>query len=135
MFLLDTNVLSELRKGDRTHHGVSVWFASVEETSLYLSVLVIGEIHRGIASVERRDPVAAVQLRAWVKRVLTLHRRRILPVTRRVAEVWGMLSVPDPVAPIDGLLAATALAHDLVLVTRNVRDVERTGVKLLNPFG
>jgi len=133
-FLIDTNVLSELRKKDRANTGVKQWFASVDGKSLYLSVLVIGEVRNGIERLRRRDPAAAENLDRWLSKVENDMAGRILPVTTAIADRWGQLNAPDPLPVIDSLLAATALEHDLTLVTRNVDDVQRSGVKLLNPF-
>jgi hypothetical protein len=133
-FLIDTNVLSELRKKERANPGVQHWFASAAGESLYLSALVIGEVRNGIERLRRRDPVAADHLERWLAKVKTDMAGRILPVTTPIADRWGRLNAPDPLPVIDSLLAATALEHDLVLVTRNVDDVKRTGVRLLNPF-
>jgi toxin FitB len=133
-YLLDTNVISELCKGERANPKVSSWFAGLADEEIYLSVLTIGEIRRGIESVRRRDPDSAAALDSWLGRLNEAHRDRILPVDRAVAEEWGRLSVPDPLSVIDGLLAATAKVVGLTLVTRNVADVERAGVALLDPF-
>jgi toxin FitB len=133
-FLIDTNVLSELRKKERANPGVQHWFAGVSGESLYLSVLVVGEVRNGIERLRRRDPTAAANLEHWLSKVETDMAGRILPVTTPIADRWGCLNAPDPLPVIDSLLAATALEHDLILVTRNVDDVKRTGVKLLNPF-
>ena len=132
-WLLDTNVLSELRKGDRADAGLRSWFASTREEDLFTSVLVLGEIRRGIESIRRRDATAAAALEQWLFRITTTFSDRVLPVDARVADRWGVLNVPDPVPTVDGLLAATALVHDLVLVTRNTRDVAATGAVLLDP--
>jgi len=132
-WLVDTNVLSELRKGDRAHAGIRAWFAGAREAELFTSVLVLGEIRRGIESIRRRDAPSALALEQWLARLASDFADRVLPVDARVADRWGGLNVPDPIPTVDGLLAATALVHDLVLVTRNVRDVERTGVRLLDP--
>lgn len=133
-FLIDTNVLSELRKKERANTGVQHWFAGVAGESLYLSVLVVGEVRNGIERLRRRDSVAADNLERWLSKVQTDMAGKILPVTTSIADRWGRLNAPDPLSVIDSLLAATALEHDLILVTRNVDDVKRTGVKLLNPF-
>jgi hypothetical protein len=133
-FLIDTNVLSELRKKERANPGVQHWFAGVAGESLYLSVLVVGEVRNGIERLRRRDPAAADNLERWLTKVQTDMAGKILPVTTNIADRWGRLNAPDPLPVIDSLLAATALEHDLILVTRNVDDVKRTGVKLLNPF-
>jgi predicted nucleic acid-binding protein len=132
-WLVDTNILSELRKGDRANEGVRVWFADTSEEDLFTSVLVLGELRRGIESIRRRDIPSALALEQWLTRLTTSFADRILGIDTRVADRWGRLNVPDPVPTVDGLLAATALVHDLVLVTRNTRDVERTGVRLLDP--
>ncbi len=133
-FLIDTNVISELRKGERANSGVREWFASAPSRELYLSVLVVGELRRGVELVRRRDPVSAQHLDAWLRRVLDEFSDHILPVSEAVAELWGGLSLEGPLPPIDGLLAATAMYHDLALVTRNEQDVARAKVRLINPF-
>lgn len=133
-FLIDTNVLSELRKKERANPGVSRWYAGVAGESLYLSALTIGEVRNGIERLRRRDPAASASLEAWLSKVETDMAGRILPVTTAIADLWGRLGVPDPLPVVDSLLAATALEHDLILVTRNVADVKRTGVRLVNPF-
>jgi len=133
-WLIDTNVVSELRKGDRANSGVRNWFAAVPERELFLSVLVLGEVRRGVELVRRRDVVAATALEQWLARLVETFADRLLPVDAAVAERWGVLNVPNPVPTVDGLLAATALVHDLTFVTRNVRDVRRTGVRTVNPF-
>lgn len=133
MYLIDTNVLSELSKRS-PNEGVRTWFENVPSEQLWVSVLVLGEIRAGIASRARRDARGAARLAAWLDSLVAEHRSRILVVNRRVADAWGPLNVPDRLPTIDGLLAATAIVHDLTLVTRNVRDVARTGVRVLNPF-
>lgn len=133
-YLLDTNVLSELRKGPRADRGLQAWLSTVEEDDLYLSVLVLGELRRGIERVRHRDVVGARSLDAWQRQLRRRHADRILPVGREVAEAWGRLGVPDPIPVVDGLLAATALVHGLTVVTRNDGDFRPTGVPLLNPF-
>ena len=132
-FLLDTNVVSEIRK-KTPNAGVSAWFTSVPEKELFLSVLVVGEISHGIERLARRDAVQAKALEQWLKQLVDAYGDRIVPITTEVAEIWGLLNVPDPAPVVDGLMAATALAHDWTLVTRNVTDVASTGVRLLDPF-
>ena len=132
-WLLDTNIVSELRKGERANPGVRAWFEEAAEESLFTSVLVIGELRRGIESIRRRDVPSALALEQWLAGITDGFADRILPVDRAVAEQWGSLNVPDPAPTVDGLLAATALVHGLTLVTRNTRDVARTGVPLLDP--
>jgi toxin FitB len=133
-YLIDTNVISELRKADLADPGVAIWFAALDDGEIYLSVLTLGEIRRGIDSIRRRDPEAAGALESWLGRISEAHRDHILPVDRAVAEEWGRLNVPDPLPVVDGLLAATARVTGLTLVTRNTADVARTGATLLNPF-
>lgn len=133
-YLLDTNVISELRKGRRANPGVLRWFEQLAEQELWLSVLVVGELRQGAERVRRRDPTSARRLDSWIKKLVADFQDRILVVDREVAELWGALNVPDPLPAIDGLLAATALVHDLTLVTRNGSDVAATGVPLVNPF-
>jgi predicted nucleic acid-binding protein len=133
-YLIDTNVISELQKGARTHIGVQRWYDVAEQNEIFLSVLVIGEIRQGIERLRRRDLIQATRLEQRLAALQTLMHWRILPITAAIAGRWGRLNVPDPLPVVDGLLAATALEHDLILVTRNVRDVSRCGVRLLNPF-
>jgi len=132
--LVDTNVLSELRKGTRANARVRTWFGGVSAEGIYLSVLVVGELRRGIERVRSKDPSQASALERWLRRITTDHAERILPVDGPVAELWGRLTARRPGSVIDTLMAATALAHGLVLVTRNVKDVDWTGVGYLNPF-
>lgn len=133
-FLLDTNVVSELRKGDRADAGVQRWFADARGDELALSVLVLGEIHLGILRLQRRDAVGAAQLAAWLARVRDTYRRRTLVVDADVVAAWAALNAPRPLPVIDGLLAATAHVHDLTLVTRNVGDLVDVEVPMLDPF-
>ncbi len=133
-YLVDTNVLSELRKGRRAHPGVIGWFATVSDDEIYLSVLTVGEIRKGVENIRRRDRPAARRLDSWLRRVVTAHEERILPIDRDVAEEWGRLNVPDPLPVVDGLIVATARVYGLTLATRNVKDVARTGVACVNPF-
>jgi hypothetical protein len=132
--LLDTNVVSETRKGRRINPNVLAWFESVEDDGLFLSVLVIGEIRKGIEKARSKDPVKARALELWLHGLEKRYGDRVLPITPTVADQWGRLSAIRPLPTVDGLLAATALVHDLTLVTRNVADVAHTGVVLLNPF-
>ena len=134
MWLLDTDVVSEIRKGRRGDAGVISWYATVPPVTSYLSVLVVGELRHGIELVRRRDASAAINLDRWLASILLDFGDRVLDVDRAVADMWGRLGVPDPVPEVDGLLAATALVHDLTLVTRNISDVRATGARCLNPF-
>jgi toxin FitB len=133
-YLIDTNVLSEMRKGTRGHPQLVAWTTQVPLREMFVPVIVLGEVRRGIEGVRRRDVTQAEALEAWLARVGESFVDRILPVTREIAERWGRLSTPDPIATADGIIAATALVHDLTLVTRNTRDVTRTGVRLIDPF-
>lgn len=133
-FLLDTNVVSELRKGARANEGVMAWMFSVDDSDLYLSVLVVGELRQGVERLRLRDASAAVQLDRWCSTLIDGYADRLLVVDAPIADLWGRLNVPDPISSVDGLLAATAIVHGLTLVTRNVKHVERTGVQLHNPF-
>lgn len=133
-WLLDTNVLSELRKGPRGAPAVRRWMRAHSSDEHFMSVLVLGEIRRGIESKRRRDPEGAAALDTWASRLEAAFASRILPVDAVVADRWGRLNVPDPLPAVDGLLAATALVYDLGLVTRNVRDFARAGVRVADPF-
>jgi predicted nucleic acid-binding protein len=133
-YLVDTNVISEFRKGKRADAAVKAWFAAVDDEEIFLSVLTIGELRQGVERIRRRDPVSATRLDSWLARVVETHRDRLVPVDRLAAEEWGRMSVPDPIPVVDALLAATAKSAGLTLVTRNVADVERTGVDFLDPF-
>lgn len=137
MYLLDTNVISELRKHDDANAGVQQFFdeAIVQASKLYLSVITIGELRRGVELIRHRgDRPQADRLEAWLQHVLADYADCILDLTATEAQVWGYLRVPHPQNAIDKQIAATALAYDLILVTRNVRDFADTGVRLLDPF-
>jgi predicted nucleic acid-binding protein len=133
-WLIDTNVASELRRGSRANPGVIAWADRARHDPVYTSVLVIGELRRGVELRRPHDPVAATALEHWVRRLVESYADRILPVDQAVAERWATLGIPDRLPTADGLIAATALVHDLTLVTRNVRDMARAGVRLLDPF-
>ena len=134
IYLVDTNVLSEIRKGPRCHPNVAAWFSGVPDVDLCLSVLVVGEIRSGIEAIRHRDTAKAAALEQWLARLLRDHGERILPVDRAVAEEWGRLTATRSASVVDTLQAATARVHGLTLATRNVRDVEWTGVSWINPF-
>ena len=132
-YLLDTNVVSELRRRS-PHPNVSAWFDSVPASRLYLSVLVLGEIVQGVERLRTRDPARAQSFDVWLTTLRRNYRDHIVGVDEAVAAQWGRLNASHPVPVIDGLLAATALVHGWTLVTRNVADVARTEVNVLNPF-
>lgn len=137
MFLLDTNVLSELRKVrlGKADANVAQWADSVSANSLYLSVITLQELETGVLLAEHRDPTQGAVLRTWLQQhVLPAFDGRILPVDTAVAQRSARLHVPNPRPVRDGLIAATALAHGMTVVTRNVTDFEPTGVALLNPW-
>ena len=133
-YLLDTNVISELRKGNRCDANVSTWYRGVEDVDIFLSVLVLGEMRRGIERIRRNDPQQTAVLERWLQEVALRFAGRILPVDNMIAEAWGRTYYIRNVPVVDGLLAATAKVHNLTLVTRNVSDVEDLGAKVLNPF-
>ena len=133
MFLIDTDVLSALRRGER-HPGASRWLAGQRTSDLYLSVVTIGEIERGIEQQQRRDPPFAGELSGWLDRVLAWYGDRVLPVDLATAQRWGRLTAALGYESADLLIAATALEHGLTVVTRNVRHFEPAAVTVFNPF-
>ena len=134
MYLIDTNVISELRKGDGCDSRVTAWYGGVRDEELYLSVLVVGEIRQGVERLRVRSSARARILENWLAAVVAAFGPRVLPVDSEVAEIWGRLGARGSFPVIDALLAATAQAHGLTLVTRNVKDIRRCGVRCLNPF-
>ena len=133
-YLIDTNIISEVRKGRRCDPNVANWFEKIEDASLYLSVLVIGEIRNGIERVRSKDAAQANAIENWLTAVDKAFGERILPVDRAIANEWGRLNASRPLPVIDGLLAATAKIHRMTLVTRNTADIVDLGVHILNPF-
>lgn len=133
-FLIDTNVISEVRKGRRCDPQVARWYQSLTDDDLYLSVLVIGEIKQGIERVFPRDPQKARALSRWFEDIKSAFEGHILPIDHAVAETWGRMNAPNRLPVIDGLLAATAEVNGLILATRNVTDIESCGVRYCNPF-
>jgi predicted nucleic acid-binding protein len=132
-FLLDTNVVSELRKR-RSHTAVVAWYATTENEPKFVSALVVGEIRKGIARLAARDRQQAEMLAEWVEELREAFAGRVVPIDADVAECWGRLEAKRPLPVEDGLMAATAIVHDMTFVTRNVHDVRDTGAKLLNPW-
>lgn len=133
-FLLDTNIISEIRKRDRAHPNVIRWVTRTPAEEIGTSVLVLAEIRHGIELKRRSDPEQAKSLDRWFSQVRTRLGDRVLSIDEPIAEAWALLGIPDPMPLIDGLLAATAKVHGLTLVTRNVADVTIAGVSLLDPF-
>jgi predicted nucleic acid-binding protein len=137
MYLIDTDVLSELRKGLKANPGVRAFFAAAdrEGIALFLSVVTVGELRQGVERIRHRgDTAQAAKLERWLAEVTAAYSDAILPIDQEIAEVWGRLRVPNPENPLDKQIAATALIHDLVVVTRNTAHYRKTGAKLLNPF-
>jgi len=133
-FLIDTNVISELRKKDRANPKVRSWYSTVGNDELYLSVLVVGEIRQGIERIRSRDSDQAEALENWLLRIRKSFGPRILPITASIAEEWGRLNRIRSLPAVDSLLAATANVNGLTLVTRNVADYSDTETKCLDPF-
>lgn len=133
-FLLDTNIISEIRKRERAHPSVVKWVAQTPVKEIGTSVAVLAEIRRGIELKRRHDPEQAAGFDRWFTQMRTRLGDRVLPIDEPIAEAWAILSVPDPLPLIDGLLAATAKVRGLTLVTRNTADVARTAVSTLDPF-
>ncbi|BAP81978.1 putative nucleic acid-binding protein [Bradyrhizobium diazoefficiens] len=131
MYLVDTNVVSEARRGSPEATG---WLRSVDPASVHLSTLTLGEIMRGIALKQKSDPKAASHLAEWLRKLRHDHADRILAVTDQISVEWGRIAAIRPRGDIDGLIAATAIVHDLILVTRNVGDFEDTGATVINPW-
>ena len=132
-YLLDTNIVSELRKRDPNPRVVA-WYGTVTSAQLFLSVLTLGEIRMGIERLRRRDNARADLLEQWLHGLGVAYRDHLINVDADIAEEWGRLNVPDQLPIIDGLLAATAKVRGWTLVTRNVADLAHSGVSLLNPF-
>ncbi len=137
MYLIDTDVISEARKGEKANAGVRAFFrdASQGDAALYLSAITIGELRQGVEAIRYRgDPSQAARLERWLDRVSSDFGEAILSFDQEAAHVWGRLRAPNVENPLDKQIAATALIHDLTVVTRNVSHYEATGVRLLNPF-
>lgn len=137
VYLIDTNVISEARKKDKANPGVRRFLAqaAAEETPVYLSVVTLGELRSGVELIRHRGDISqAMLLEDWLQMVLTEYADNILPIDREVAQLWGRLRVPYYEHALDKQIAATALIHSLIVVTRNQDDFAATGVRVLNPF-
>lgn len=133
-YLLDTNILSELRKESRCNAAVSQWFEEAASEDLFISVLVLGEIRQGIERIRQRDQAQARALEKWLRWVAAEFADRVLPVDERIADQWGRLGLRQPVPVLDALLAATAITHNLIVVSRDEDGFRNTGAQVVNPF-
>jgi len=133
MYLLDTMVLSELRKKER-NQGMTAWISDKPDRHLFISVVSVGEIAKGIAQQDKQDKVYAATLRQWLEKLLLLYSNRILPVNIPTAKRWGEISARVNNGGADVLIAATAIENNLSVVTRNEKHFSRTGVKIINPW-
>ena len=137
MYLIDTDVISEARKGRDGNAGVQSFFAQAARSpaQLYLSAITIGELRQGVERIRHRgDRMQAQRLEGWLLRLTVAYADRILPLDEETAQVWGRLRVPDSENPLEKQIAATALIHELTVVTRNVSHFAPTGVRVVNPF-
>ncbi len=135
MFLIDTNVISEARKGDKADPGVQSFLQATGEEDIYLAVQTLGELRQGVERVRARGDLPQARiLESWLDSILRTYADRVLDFDRECAEVWGKLMSPHPQNPIDKQIAAIALIHDLTIVTRNTDDFEASGAALMNPF-
>lgn len=133
-YLIDTNIISEVRKGAKCDSNVAGWYDSIDDADIYLSVLVLGEIRKGVERVRSSDPAQARALEKWLTTVVGSFAERILPIDQAVADEWGRMGAKRPVSTVDALLAATAKVHGMTLATRNVSDVADLGANFVNPF-
>lgn len=134
MYLLDTNVLSELRKKERCDPRVRQWFLQIPDREVFVSVLAVGEIRQGIERLRRRSPQGVHQLEGWLHELLRSLGDRLLPIDSSIAQRWGRMNAHNQLPIVDALMAATAAVHGLIFVTLNTKDVERSGVSCFNPF-
>lgn len=134
-FLLDTNVLGEIRKGPgKAQKEVWEWWLAMEGQELFLSVMTLGEVRKGIDRLRTRDVPQVLVLERWLDKVRREFNGRLIPVTVEIADRWGKFQATRSLPEVDALLAATVLEHDLILVTRNETDFDGLGIRVLNPF-
>jgi hypothetical protein len=137
MYLVDTNVISEARKKSKANKGVRTFFKQVieDEAQLFISVVTVGELRRGVELIRYRSDVRQANLlEKWLEALLMEYQDHILDINQDIAQLWGRLRVPHPENALDKQIAATALIYELTVVTRNHKDFARTGVRVLNPF-
>ncbi len=133
-YLIDTNIISEVRKGAKCDRYVAAWFESIADVDIYLSVLVVGEIRKGIERARPNNPAQASALERWLTEVVRSFAERIMPIDQAVADKWGRMSAKRSLSTIDALLAATAKVNGMTLATRNIANVVNLGVRVLDPF-
>ena len=133
-YLVDTNVISEIRKGERGHRQVLNWWSSIHRSQIFLSVLTVGEIHRGILGLRGKDLHQASHLEAWLEGLIQVFGSRLIPVDQRTALVWAEIRTGRTLPMIDSLMAATAISMNLTFATRNTKDIRDCGVRYINPF-
>jgi len=133
-YLLDTNVISEVRKGTRAHSAVRKWWSETKIEEIYTSVLVLGEIRQGVERLRIKNPQKALEIENWLQSISASMGTRLLVVNQNIADTWGRMGVNRSLPLVDSILAATAVTHHLTLVTRNTKDILGTGVTHLNPF-
>jgi predicted nucleic acid-binding protein len=133
-YLLDTNVISEVRKGRNAHAAVRAWWSETNIEDIYTSVMVLGEIRQGVERLRIKDPRRAVEIENWLQSITASMGTRLLVVNQKIADIWGRMGKNRSLPLVDSILAATAVAHGLTLVTRNTKDILDTGVTHLNPF-
>jgi hypothetical protein len=133
-YLIDTNIISEVRKGAKCDAAVAAWYDSIDDANIYLSVLVLGEIRKGVERARSKEPSRARVLERWLETLLESFADHVLPVDQGVADEWGHMSAKRAASTVDALLAATAKVYRMILVTRNVADVADLGADVLNPF-
>jgi predicted nucleic acid-binding protein len=137
VYLIDTNVISEVRKRTKANRGVREFFQQMVDDGIepYISVITVGELRRGVSSIRHRGDVRqAAQLDNWLETLLSQYQDHVLDINSDIAQLWGVLRVPNPENALDKQIAATALIHDLTVVTRNEKDFASCGVPVLNPF-